>query len=134
MKAKHERQQREMLERLSAVDQELEAIVAGQRSALDCVNIAGYRAPDADGARELMQAFDTECEPVVATTARREDDAREVSCHPHPQWRGPPPPLPTHTERETERGAERRRELLPIQCHATAVLLNHLNLHVDRSA
>jgi hypothetical protein len=128
MKAKHERQQREMLDRLSAVDQELEAIVAGQRSALDCVNVAGYRTPDADGARELMQAFDTECEQVIATTAQREEEAREVGSATHTPITFPPPSH-TQTQRERERGA--RRELLPMQC-TTAVLLTHL--HFDRRA
>lgn len=78
LKAKHQRQHQEMLGRLSAVEQELEAIVDGQRDAFDCVKVADFRPPDTGVARQLIQEFDAECERAVAVAARHEQEAREV--------------------------------------------------------
>eukprot|EP01043_Picozoa_sp_COSAG02_P024108 COSAG02_NODE_1307_length_13340_cov_84.665282_12_plen_548_part_00 len=79
LKAKHQQQRQEMLVRLAAIDQQLEAVVEGERNAYDCVaNVAGTRPPNALAARRLMQDFEEACQQAMNTLRHDQQAATEV--------------------------------------------------------
>lgn len=79
LKTKHQKQRQEMLDRLAAVDRQLEQVVEGQRNAHDCfAHVAGNYSPDTRAARMLMHKFDKECHQAMATVRQNQQGAAEV--------------------------------------------------------
>ena len=79
LKAKHQKKQQEMLDRLAAIDRQLEEVVEGNRTAYDCVaNIVGNNSPDIRAAHMLAQDFEEECQQVMATVRQDQQAAAEV--------------------------------------------------------
>lgn len=85
LRAKHQRQHQELLDRFAYTQRELAAIVDGRRSAFDSVSslpTLGECAPDMDEAQQMLHDFAAECENVTMLTIReQQEEARQVCNH-----------------------------------------------------
>ncbi len=82
LKAKHQKQQQEMLDRLAAVDRQLEQMVEGEQDAYGCVaNVVENHSPDIIAARKLAQDLEQECQQAMATVRQDQQAATEVRVH-----------------------------------------------------
>ena len=81
LRAKHQRQRQELLDRVKDTERELTEIVDGRRSAFDSVVARpnfGEHAPDTNAVQNLMQEFSRECDQVMMTVHEQQEEARQV--------------------------------------------------------
>lgn len=79
LKVKHHRQRQEMLNRLAAIDQQMEELVEDKQTAYDCIaNLDDHHSPSIAAARRLTQDFEEECQQAMSMVRQDQVVAAEV--------------------------------------------------------
>ena len=81
LRVKHQRQRKELEDRVRKTERELTAIVDGDRSVFDSIAMVpnlDQHEPDLDGAQGLVREFAVECNQVMNSVQERQQQAKQV--------------------------------------------------------